>query len=218
MKPSAAALVLVVVLSAGCAQLASPVNDPTTTAPESPATPTATGTTAPQTATPETATVTPTATAAAAPTTTAPRTATATATATPTVTRTPARPPTASPTPVRTATATSTRASIPANLTLGPIDAEGETVVLRNAGGRPLDLKGYVVDFDDGQRYSLPGYALGPGEAVTIHTGRGDSAGSELYAGFFYPVINDNRETVLVENPQGRIVLVGQVPPRNASG
>ena len=216
MKPSTTTLVLVVViLCSGCAQLASPVDDRTTTAPEPTAqtpTPTATST--------ETAVTRPT-TERRTPTATATPIATATTTTTPTATPTltPARPPTATTTPIRTVTTKSTtRAPEPANLTIGRVDASNETVEFHNTGGRSLDLKGYVVDFDDGQRYTFPRYVLAAGETLTLHTGRGDGAGAELYAGFFYPVINDNRETVLVENPDGNIVLVVRVPsPQNAS-
>ena len=82
--------------------------------------------------------------------------------------------------------------------------------MLRNAGGRPLDLDGYAVDFDDGQQYTFSRYVLNPGETVTLYTGRGDDAGAERYAGFFYPVINDAGDTVLVEDPSGRIVVARQ--------
>lgn len=207
MKPSTAAMVLAcVVVFAGCSQLASPVAGPTTTAGEPQVNAT----------TPE-PTVLPMPTRTSDPTTTATRTATATPTRSPTATatptRTPARPPTATVTAMPTPTVTASATPKPSNLSVSDIDAEGERIEFRNTGGRPLDLRGYVVDFDDGQRYTFPRYTLAPGETVTLHTGRGDSAGSELYAGFFYPVINDNRETILVENTDGRIVLARRIPP-----
>ncbi|EMA45058.1 nuclease [Halococcus saccharolyticus DSM 5350] len=83
--------------------------------------------------------------------------------------------------------------------------------MLRNAGNQSLDLDGYVVDFDDGQQHTFSRLVLDGGETVTLHTGRGNNAGSERYAGFFYPVINDASDTVLVETPGGRIVDARQV-------
>jgi competence protein ComEC len=186
-------LAVVVVLVAcvmltGCSQLAAPVEEassPTTTEPTAPDTASAVGTPQPieTTAIP-----------------------TPTATSTPTAAPTPTPTPTPAPTPTPTATPTPE----PAELSVARLDAEDEVVVLRNAGGRPLDLDGYAVDFDDGQQYTFSRYVLNPGETVTLYTGRGDDAGAERYAGFFYPVINDAGDTVLVEDPSGRIVVARQ--------
>lgn len=158
-----------------------------------------------------TATSTPTATATtvtAAPTTTP--TATATSTATP-----PATPPTTTPplTATRTTGAATAATATPSTGTTGAgrpaivsIDAEGESIVLENAGGEPLDLAGYVADFGGfGQRYEFPDYSLGPGETVTLHTGWGDSAGTTFYADFLYPVIDDGGDRVVIETPDGEI-------------
>ena len=219
--------VLVCGVLAGCSQLASPVGETSLTA--------TTDSREPATASPtdtlQTTEATPTATATVTATATPTATTTVTATATPTVTTTATSMPTATPTPTPTPTATatpsptvtSTASSSPsptasrsptpqsAPLTVARLDAESEVVVLRNTGDRPLDLDGYVVDFDDGQRHTFSRHVLDPGETVTLHTGRGDDAGGERYAGFFYPVINDAGDTVLVETPDGRIVEARQV-------
>jgi competence protein ComEC len=230
----AVVVVLVCGALAGCSQLASPVGETTpaaTTDSREPVTASPIGTRQSTQATP-TATATASATTAATPTrttTTPTPTATVTATATPmptatptpTPTPTPARPPTTTPTPSPTATSTASSSPSPtasrsptprsAPLTVARLDAESEVVVLRNTGDRPLDLDGYVVDFDDGQRHTFSRHVLEPGGTVTLHTGRGDDAGGERYAGFFYPVINDAGDTVLVETPDGRIVDARQV-------
>lgn len=129
----------------------------------------------------------------------------------PTATRTPATTTLSTTAPTTTANRTPMSTSNPGRVVLGTIDADGETVTLRNAGGHAIDLDDYVVDFDDGQRYTIPSYTLRPGETVTIHTGRGDNAQNDLYAGFFYPVINDNGDTVLIETPNGRIIVARRV-------
>jgi competence protein ComEC len=152
----------------------------------------------------ETQTATPTETQTPTPTSAPTKTPTPTPTPTPTATPTP------TPTPAPTPTPTATPTPEPAELSVARLDAEDEVVVLRNAGGRPLDLDGYAVDFDDGQQYTFSRYVLNPGETVTLYTGRGDDAGAERYAGFFYPVINDAGDTVLVEDPSGRIVVARQ--------
>ncbi|HET7324750.1 MAG TPA: lamin tail domain-containing protein [Halococcus sp.] len=226
MKPSTTALLFACIVLAGCSQLASPVHEQTTPTPEPESTMVPPQPTS-ETRTPTTA-ETGIQTATATPISTA--TQTATATATPTVTamltvteismRTPERPPTATATPIptpttmRTVAPTQTVSPTPeaARLTIEEIDAENETIEFRNTGEMPLNLDGYVVDFDGyGQQYTFPAYTLSPNETVTLHTGRGDSAGAELYAGFFYPVINDDGDTILVENPRGKIVLARRV-------
>lgn len=226
MKPSAAVLLGLLVVLAGCSQLAGPVDGPATTAGPVEGTVAAPSdasqpapTTAPETGTrttePTTSTQTATATATRTPTATATQTSTATSTRTATATRT-ATSTTARPTTVPPATRTTrtTTGSGSAALSLASVDAANETVVLRNTGQRRIDLDGYVVDFDDGQRYALPPYTLGPKTNVTIHTGRGDDTRGDLYAGFFYSVINDGGDTVLVENPNGRIVAAERVGGR----
>ncbi|WP_049902867.1 lamin tail domain-containing protein [Halococcus agarilyticus] len=192
-------VVLVCGVLAGCSQLASPVGEatPPTTDSQDRATVSLVETSQPTEPTP-------TATATEAPTPTATSTTTATATPTPTATATPT--PTATATPLPTPTPTPE----PATLTIVRLDAEREIVVLRNVGGRPLDLDGYAVDFDDGQRYTFSRYVLEPGDTLTLHTGRGDDAGTERYAGFFSPVIDSSGDTVLVEDPNGRIVAARQ--------
>jgi competence protein ComEC len=207
-RRTALVLVLVAATLAGCSMLAQTDEEATPTesarlSETDPVPALATATTAGTTT--ATATSTPTATATtvtAAPTTTP--TATATSTATP-----PATPPTAT----RTTGAATAATATPSTGTTGAgrpaivsIDAEGESIVLENAGGEPLDLAGYVADFGGfGQRYEFPDYSLGPGETVTLHTGWGDSAGTTLYADFLYPVIDDGGDRVVIETPDGEI-------------
>ena len=232
MKPSAVVLLGLLVVLAGCSQLAGPVDGPATTA--GPVEGTVAAPSDASQSVPTTARETGTTNHASThdgdrhrdrdanpnrdrdtdidsdPDGDLDRTATATRTATSTM----ARPTTV---PPATRTTRTTTGSGSAALSLASVDAANETVVLRNTGQRRLDLDGYVVDFDDGQRYALPPYTLGPKTNVTIHTGRGDDSRGDLYAGFFYAVINDGGDTVLVENPNGRIVAAERVAGGNGT-
>lgn len=198
---------------------------PTATATATPTrTPTATPTRTPSpTPTPTrtpTATPTPTPTATPSPTATPTATATPTPTATSTETPTPTATPTPTPPPIPNTTAPTAAAAattatpIPGEtLVVGRIAPAEEFVVLRNTGDRPIGLANYVIDFNGpGQEYAFPPYALGPGETVRVYTGRGDSRGSVIYAGFFYPVLDNDGDRVVVENPEGTVVAGRSYP------
>jgi hypothetical protein len=143
-----------------------------------------------------TPTPTPTATATSTPTPTAAATSTATATTTPTATETP------------TATSTATATAGPeGDLTIARIAPVEEFVVLENAGSAPINLAGYTIDFDGpSQTYTFSPYTLNPSETIRIYTGRGDSRGSVVYAGSFVPILDNDGDRVIVENPDGEIV------------
>lgn len=86
---------------------------------------------------------------------------------------------------------------------------DDEYVVLANEGDDPLDLGGAVVDFDDGQRFALPGDTLlEPDATLTVRTGVGDDTDDELYAGFRAPVLNNEGDTVRVRNSAGDVIAI----------
>ena len=86
---------------------------------------------------------------------------------------------------------------------------DDEYVVLGNEGEEPLDISGYVLDFDDGQRYEFPdGTVLDPGTTLTVRSGVGDDTEDERYAGFRAPVLNNEGDTVRVRNAAGDVVAI----------
>jgi hypothetical protein len=107
-----------------------------------------------------------------------------------------------------TATATATTTSAPAgDITISRIAPAEEFVVLTNAGSGSVDLADHVVDFGGpAQEYTFSPYTLAPGESVRVYTGSGDSRGSVIYAGFFYPVLDNSGDRVIVEDPEGTVV------------
>lgn len=109
---------------------------------------------------------------------------------------------TATPGPTVTATAT------PGNgLAIAEIAPEEEYVVLANNGNRSIDLEGYVVDFGGfGQRSAFGSYVLEPGDRVTVYTGDDGVRGPGIYMGFPVSVLDNDDDTVTVENTDGRIV------------
>ena len=115
--------------------------------------------------------------------------------------------PTATERVTTTATATETTAASGGDLEISRIDPVEEFVVLENAGSESLDLDGYVIDFGGiGQEYAFSSYELDPGESVRVYTGTGDSRNSVLYADFFYPVLDNDGDRVIVEAPDGEVV------------
>lgn len=95
-------------------------------------------------------------------------------------------------------------------------DAEGndhenlgdEYVTFRNAGEEPLDLTGWTVSDEAGHEYRFPdGFALAPGETVTLYTGAGEDSSAALYWGATDAVWNNAGDAVVVTNATGSVVL-----------
>ncbi|MFC7326087.1 lamin tail domain-containing protein [Halorubrum rutilum] len=83
-----------------------------------------------------------------------------------------------------------------------------EYVVFENTGNETLDLSGWTIEDEAGQRYTIPeGFELAAGESVTLHTGSGTSTTTELYWGSGSPIWNNDGDTVIVSTPNGERVL-----------
>ncbi|WP_199241358.1 lamin tail domain-containing protein [Halorubrum sp. ASP121] len=83
-----------------------------------------------------------------------------------------------------------------------------EYVVFENTGNETLDLSGWTIEDEAGQRYTVPeGFELPPGQTVTLHTGSGTSTTTELYWGSGSPIWNNDGDTVIVSNANGERVL-----------
>ena len=83
-----------------------------------------------------------------------------------------------------------------------------EYVVFENAGTDTLDLSGWTIEDEAGQRYTVPdGFELAAGETATLHTGSGTSTPTELYWGSGSPIWNNDGDTVIVTNANGERVL-----------
>ncbi|MFD1572066.1 lamin tail domain-containing protein [Halorubrum laminariae] len=105
-----------------------------------------------------------------------------------------------------------------AGLTVGEIHADAtgddrdnlndEYVVFENTGNETLDLSGWTIEDEAGQRYTVPeGFELAADETVTLHTGSGTSTTTELYWGSGSPIWNNGGDTVIVSTANGEHVL-----------
>jgi len=87
-------------------------------------------------------------------------------------------------------------------------DVEDEYLVFKNTAERPLDLSGSTVENDAGRTFAFPtGFELGPGERVTLHSGRGTDSDRDLYWGADEPVWDSTGDTVTVHAPDGTQLL-----------
>ncbi|WP_418280680.1 lamin tail domain-containing protein [Halorubrum sp. DTA98] len=87
-------------------------------------------------------------------------------------------------------------------------DVEDEYVTFRNTGDEALNLSGWVVENEAGQRFAFPdGFTLDPGENVAVHSGRGSDAETDLYWGTTSGVWDDDGDTITVRTADGREVL-----------
>jgi len=83
-----------------------------------------------------------------------------------------------------------------------------EYVVFRNAGTETLTLGSWAISDAADHRYTFPdGFALAPGETVTLHTGSGTDTGTDLYWGRSGAVWNNGGDTVTVTGADGRVVV-----------
>lgn len=68
----------------------------------------------------------------------------------------------------------------------------------------PLNLQGWLIDADDGQRRVLPSYSLGAGKTVRLHTGSGANGSGRIYLGFKMPIWNNSGgDTGRLYDPNG---------------
>ncbi|WP_436911904.1 lamin tail domain-containing protein [Halosimplex marinum] len=82
-----------------------------------------------------------------------------------------------------------------------------EYVVFGNDGEGPLDLGGWMVSDEADHTYTFPdGFALDPGETVTLRTGSGTDTADTLYWGSDSAVWNNGGDTVVVAR-DGETVL-----------
>ena len=95
-------------------------------------------------------------------------------------------------------------------------DAEGddrenlndEYVIFRNDGDSSLELTGWTVSDEAGKTYQIPdGFTLDPGATVTLHTGSGTDAKTDLYWDAGRPVWNNDGDTVTVTTSEGEVVV-----------
>jgi micrococcal nuclease len=83
-----------------------------------------------------------------------------------------------------------------------------EWVMIRNDGDTLVDLTGWTIrDESASNRFSFPsGFALAPGESVTIHSGCGQDFGTFLHwCSVGAAIWNNDGDTVFVLDPSGNI-------------
>ena len=141
---------------------------------------------------------------------------TATSTVTATETESPSTP---TPTPTPTVTDGGTPTGAPTgSLAVADIhaDAEGEEyenlndeyVVFENTGSENLDISGWTIADGAGHKHTIPsGVVLGPGETITLHTGKGTDTDEDLYWSAGAPVWNNGGDTIIVTNADGKRVI-----------
>lgn len=91
---------------------------------------------------------------------------------------------------------------------------DDEYVVFENTSGETVDLSGYVLDYDDDQRYEIPdGTTLSAGETLTVRTGEGEDTETDLFAGYNAPVLNNDGDTITLFDEESNVVAVRSYGP-----
>lgn len=91
----------------------------------------------------------------------------------------------------------------------GTLDAEW--VIVRNAGGEPINLSGWQLKDSDRNLFTFPNLTLNTGGAVQIHTASGTNTVIDLYWGLNDPVWRSGEEAQLLD-PGGTVRAVYKVP------
>ena len=86
-----------------------------------------------------------------------------------------------------------------------------EWVVVRNAGGEPLNLAGWQLQDSDRNIFVFPNLTLNGGGAVQIHTLPGTNTVIDLYWGQTEPVWQSGEEAQL-SDPSGNVRAIYKVP------
>jgi hypothetical protein len=94
---------------------------------------------------------------------------------------------------------------------VGAETLSAEWVVVRNAGGEPLNLAGWQLKDTDRNVFTFPNLTLNSGGAVQIHTTAGTNTVIDLYWGLSNPVWESGEEAALLD-PSGNVRAVYQVP------
>lgn len=89
-----------------------------------------------------------------------------------------------------------------------------EYVVIKNTGGKPLDLTGWSISDEANQSYLVPRFTLGPGKSFTLHTGSGKNTDQALYWGRRKTVWNRGGDTVIVKDATGHYVVSHTYGPK----
>lgn len=82
-----------------------------------------------------------------------------------------------------------------------------ERVKLTNTGDTSLDLSGYRIEDEVGERYIFDEeFTLAAGASVYVHTGSGTDDADDLYMGYSREIWNDSGDTVSVYDDDDTLV------------
>ncbi|WP_030776117.1 lamin tail domain-containing protein [Streptomyces sp. NRRL F-2664] len=80
-----------------------------------------------------------------------------------------------------------------------------EWVEIRNTGRRSVNLRGFTLTDQQGNRYRFPDFRLEGRSAVKVHTGRGRDTRHDLYQDRDRQIWNE-RDTATLRDPRGNVV------------
>jgi phosphatidylserine/phosphatidylglycerophosphate/cardiolipin synthase-like enzyme len=83
-------------------------------------------------------------------------------------------------------------------------DLAGEHVLLRNSGGRPVDLGGWTLRDEAGAIYTFPAVTLGAGAELRVWVKAGTDDAANLYWGRGQPVWNNSGDTATLRDVTGQ--------------
>src|SRR5258706_1325515 len=141
----------------------------------------------------------------------------------PTATITPTRLVLPTPVPSATLAPTASQAQVDVTQVISPGDITAEGIELRNISGGVIQMKGWTVANNSGQKFTFPDYRMFPGGRVTMYTKAGTNTPIVLYWGQSRAAWGADGEQVTVADNKGEIqatypVGSGNVTPAVSGG
>ncbi len=110
-------------------------------------------------------------------------------------------------TPVITGTGPVRLVGLVAHTADGTPDPTSETVTIRNDSLATVDISRWsLVDRSGKNIFVFPAFALLPGGAITVHSGRGTNSGNDLYWGKTVSIWNNHGDTATLRDASGAVV------------
>ena len=82
-----------------------------------------------------------------------------------------------------------------------------EYVALGNECGRSIDMTGWIIEDEAGNRFILGEYILASDSIVRIHSGHGENTSADLYLGSLHSIWNNDGDAFYLSDSNGNLIL-----------
>ncbi|WP_394697702.1 lamin tail domain-containing protein [uncultured Methanomethylovorans sp.] len=91
-------------------------------------------------------------------------------------------------------------------VSISDLNLKEEWIAVTNSGKSSVDLSGWWIEDEVGNKYTFPSFSLSAVSTVTIYTSEGKDSNTELYWDNPSPVWNNDGDTAYLYNISGEVV------------